>query len=665
MPDHNPTPGAEELGYFYDTIHGRVALEDLPEHFRPALKSALSSKSLDRLKRISQLGHTSVSFFSATHTRFSHAIGTMLVMNKLFRHVREHGLSKAVFDEVGKFYAPAVAKFYNECDMVYCHLLLAGLYQDVGELPFQKVTSLYFAPIEADVNRLVNYFTEARPREWTTKKTFSVLSLMNDSSQKEIKDGFARYDLKFLAYLMTGDGAPVGTKAISALLQLVDGVIDADRLDYVYRDASATIGSLSRPSTVLESIVSYEPGRVIVNDPRPVTDFLSTRMRLWTFVYSSADVRFRQTLLKTVLDGRWDHTETIKAFEMVELDPKLPHLEFMKLDDISLMNRIDRLDPNYLEHYRQQARRLLLDGTLDYECRVLRRGKKGADAAWVGLALPDDLFFDLLSDHGHHQLYRPDTVFVRQALTSKIADPDIVRLEESAGAFSPLFTGQNSAMIVPNGYYLFLPKERPEVQWLNIDKAIATDSLFQILAWEDARRGLVCPPDTRNKEDFPDFKNASAISISYCSSDFPTVVRIVRELNQNKRRYRLFLRQFDGTGGTSEGNSLQLVDNAESVLAVVSTDYLERAIDGASCISIEVRKMHDRAKDIPVVAVGVDERNKLNAVQKWDWGLMNEDWRGKQTVIPNDLPLRNATEETLRGVLKEALKSIDQWKKQP
>src|SRR6185437_9103763 len=98
----------EELGYFYDVIHGRVALEELPEQFRPALKAALSSKTLDRLKRISQLGHTSVSFFSATHTRFSHAIGTMLVMNNLFRHVSERGLPSAVFEEVEQYFGPTV-----------------------------------------------------------------------------------------------------------------------------------------------------------------------------------------------------------------------------------------------------------------------------------------------------------------------------------------------------------------------------------------------------------------------------------------------------------------------------------------------------------------------------------------------------------------------------
>jgi len=663
MPDPNPTPIPEELGYFYDTIHGRIALDDLPPHFRPALKSALSSKTLARLKRISQLGHTSVSFFSATHTRFSHAIGTMLVMNDLFRHVCDQkGLSQSVFEEVKQHFGGTVSRFDNECDMIRCHLLLVALYQDTGELPFQKVSSLHFVPVEGEVKILADKLPRAKPHEWTTKEVFSVRSVLNDFSDDGLKAGFARYDFEFLAYLITGDGAPAGTAAIAALLQLVDGVVDADRLDYVYRDASVTIGGLSRPSTVLESVVGYEPGRVFVNDPRPVTDFLSTRMRLWTFVYSSADVRFRQALLKTVLDGRWDSDKTEAAFKKKEsdLDPELSHEKFMTLDDISLMDRIEKLDFASLEPYRRHARTLLLRGTLDYECRVLKRGDVDAGAGTnAAKPLPAEMFFDLLSDHGHHQLYRANSVFVRQGLTSKIANA--VPLEESAGAFSPLFTGKNSPVLVPNGFYVFLPRERQGGQWPEIQKSIDEGTLYPLVKWEDARRGIP-PTDTRKAAGF----NAGrAVGISYCSEDIPTVVRIVRELHRRKRRYLLFLRPFDGTGGTPAGNSEQLVNEAEAVLAVVSSNYLKRAIDGKTYIAIETRAMHGRAKDIPIVPVGVDSRDELQSVGNFDWGQMNEAWRGNQTVIPNTLPLKSASEETLRAALDEALKSVDQWTKKP
>lgn len=655
------SPSAQDLGYFYDTLHGRIALDEIPHGFHPALKSALSSKALARLKRISQLGHTSVSFFSATHTRFSHAIGTMLVMNKLFKHVREQGLPTGLFEEVENGYPHAVAHFGDSRTTVHCHLLLAALYQDVGELPFQKVTSLHFAPVETDVNRLVAALPRAKPRGWNGKKVFSVLSLHKDMADPELKAGFAGFDLEFLAFLMTGDGPPDGATVIKALLQMVDGVIDADRLDYVYRDASVTIGSLSRPITVLESIIGYEVGRVIVNDPRPATDFLSTRMRLWTFVYSSADVRFRQVLLKSVLDGRWDRPQTENAFKKAGLDPELTHDLFVALDDNSLMERIEKLDATHLEAYRQEARTLLLRGTLDYECRVLKQPRTPGPGTAPSIELPTDLFFDLLLDHGHHQLHRQNTVFIRQGLTSRIGD--LLPLEDSAGAFSPIFSGQNSAMLVPDGYYLFLPRGRQGGRWPDTESALDSETMYPLVAWEDARRSLACPSDTRSRSKFPDFSNEKAISISFCSQDFPTVVRIVRELHRQKRRYWLFFNPFDGTGSTPSGNSSDLITAADAVLAVVSVEYLRRATDGDTYINLEVGEIQGRSREMAIAAVGVDSRLDLKAVPKWNWGQMCHAWRDKEVVIPNDLPLKDASEESIRSAVDEALKRIDQWRK--
>src|SRR5436305_1777548 len=106
----------EELGFFYDNIHGRISLEELPVSFHPALKAVLSSPALDRLKRISQLGHTSLSYFSATHTRFSHALGTMLMMNKLFVHIiHRRGLPQEAFSEAATGF-PDKFKHFKDAD---------------------------------------------------------------------------------------------------------------------------------------------------------------------------------------------------------------------------------------------------------------------------------------------------------------------------------------------------------------------------------------------------------------------------------------------------------------------------------------------------------------------------------------------------------------------
>ena len=404
------------------------------------------------------------------------------------------------------------------------------------------------------------------------KNTFFRFRHGKDFRNAELKAGFAKFDLEFLAYLITGDGAPPNSKYLEAVRGMVDGVIDADRLDYVYRDAAATIGSLSRPSTVLESIIGYEPGHVIVCDPRPVTDFLSTRMRLFTFVYSSADVRFRQVLLRTFLDGNWDCAKSKQAFRKAKLNPNLSHEEFLALDDHSLIERIKNTKTEHLAGFRKHAQRLLLRETLDYECRVVKRAKPSDESAPKG-RLPEELFFDLLGDRGRHQLYQPKSVLVRQGLTSRIAKE--VPIETSAGAFSPIFSEDNSATLVSDAFYLFLPKVKIGGSWPATETAMRNGQIFHLTAWEDARRNFLFPTDTRVSSRG---KTRRAISISYCWSDFPTVIRVVRELNAQRRHYLIFLRPFDGTGGTAEANSRRLITEADSVLALVSETYLKRRL---------------------------------------------------------------------------------------
>src|ERR1017187_3841945 len=80
-------PQAEDFAYFYDTIHGHVAFSELPPPLIAPLRAALNSSVLNRLTQIGQLGHTSLTFFSATQTRFSHAIGTLITMNRIATHL--------------------------------------------------------------------------------------------------------------------------------------------------------------------------------------------------------------------------------------------------------------------------------------------------------------------------------------------------------------------------------------------------------------------------------------------------------------------------------------------------------------------------------------------------------------------------------------------------
>ena len=184
------------------------------------------------------------------------------------------------------------------------------------------------------------------------------------------------FDISFLVYLITGQ-PETSDPQLNLLRQMVDGVVDADRLDYVFRDAHLTIGSLTKPDTVIRSIVRYEAGRVIVNDARPVTDFLTTRARLWTFVYSSPAVRFRQTLLKSFLQACLAKEDGVALLKQHGLPRELSFDDFLKLDDHSMLAalreigaKIDTID---IPQFGKDARDIMLTVVSDYECRILER----------------------------------------------------------------------------------------------------------------------------------------------------------------------------------------------------------------------------------------------------------------------------------------------------
>ncbi|MCZ7687202.1 MAG: HD domain-containing protein [Sandaracinaceae bacterium] len=72
-----------------DPVHGLVAFEGRLERLVAAL---LDTREVQRLRRVRQLGLTSLVFPGAEHSRFAHAVGAAHVMSRLCERVRaRHG----------------------------------------------------------------------------------------------------------------------------------------------------------------------------------------------------------------------------------------------------------------------------------------------------------------------------------------------------------------------------------------------------------------------------------------------------------------------------------------------------------------------------------------------------------------------------------------------
>jgi HD superfamily phosphohydrolase len=638
-------PQAEDFAYFYDTIHGRIAFSELPPPLLPPLRAALNSSVFNRLTRISQLGYTSLTFFSATQTRFSHAIGTLITMNRIVTHLwgplGQRPLSAELIESVQKTFKKPFQVGGDPSTSVRCHVLLAALLQDVGELPFQKVTSLYFVPSEKTIADLENtgLLKVATPRQWKkTKNQFTAAAIV-----RLFKDAaFNAFDLSFIVYLITGQPITAEPELL-ALREMMDGTVDADRLDYVFRDAQLSIGSLTRADSVIRSIVRYEAGKVVVNDARPVTDFLTTRARLWTFVYSSPAVRFRQTLLKSFLQASFAKPEGTELLKKHGLPKELNLDDFLRLDDHSMLAAFRDIatdkDLSRIPEHGREALGIMVKVVTDYECRILARPPQTASATVNRANIPtieSAMFFDLLLDHdGAHKLYAPESVIVEQPLMERLAKP--VPLEKASGALSSVFAKETSAPLVRDSYFLFLIEKanRPAADYEPIEKAMETNApeLYYALDLADVRRegdfvGNTWPAAINGRK---------RIAISCCFADRSHVIRIVRELSRQKEPYCVLLDSLLWLGNTSEDNSKKLITAADAVFMIMSEEYVDKWLkqpDGN--IAAEVREILKKDKQHKVV-LPLASYSTLNKAIGARWRDIDSSYTSAPILVPDEL----------------------------
>jgi HD superfamily phosphohydrolase len=182
-----------------DPVHGLLAFESEEASVVPRL---LASREVQRLRRIKQLGVTSLAFPGAEHTRFAHALGTAHVMGRLLTRLRNIQESIPFWQRVSSDRAQDA--------------LAAALLHDVGHGP---LSHLFESALPA-----VPYH-----EEW------SMRVLLDPST--EVHRTLAQTDPGRPARVA---GLLRGRHELPYLARAVSGAIDVDRCDYLLRDAHAT-----------------------------------------------------------------------------------------------------------------------------------------------------------------------------------------------------------------------------------------------------------------------------------------------------------------------------------------------------------------------------------------------------------------------------------------
>ncbi len=228
------SPDYNEPLKIYDDLYGLIKLQKEE-------KRIVDTWPLQRLREIKQLGLAHYVFPGATHSRFSHCIGVCHIAGEI---------ANRVFKD----------KPEDEKEWLKRHARMAGLLHDIGHLPLShSIEGVYKNLLSREVERITDKFMfegglklEELRKDWAKSRESLPFFFLQATSVKKwklhellsafiIKDSHISnllidmgYDLDELADAITGRNR---TRELS---HVIHSDLDADKMDYLMRDAKAT-----------------------------------------------------------------------------------------------------------------------------------------------------------------------------------------------------------------------------------------------------------------------------------------------------------------------------------------------------------------------------------------------------------------------------------------
>ncbi|WP_051585748.1 HD domain-containing protein [Caldanaerobius polysaccharolyticus] len=236
--------------YFRDPIYNFIIIDD------KWILDLINSKEFQRLRQIRQLGTSEVTYYGANHTRFSHSIGTMYLMDRALSQLKN---VINIDDEMRKIG------------------LAAALLHDIGHGPFSHVFEKIIGTKheqwtiniilgDTEVNRILRGIDETFPQ-----KVANVI-------KKE-------YEHKYLSYLLSSQ-------------------LDVDRMDYLLRDSyyvGVKYGLFDVDMLIKSLLVNNDNIVVDYKGLYAVEQYVYARHYMYWQVYYHKTTRGYELLLQNIL----------------------------------------------------------------------------------------------------------------------------------------------------------------------------------------------------------------------------------------------------------------------------------------------------------------------------------------------------------------------------
>ncbi|MCD9026254.1 HD domain-containing protein [Cohnella silvisoli] len=242
----------QEEKVFKDPVHHSIYVQDM------TIWKLINTPEFQRLRRIRQLGTSYLTFHGAEHSRFSHSLGVYEITRKIISQFERNGFTDW----------PQEEKLLSLC---------AALLHDVGHGPFSHSLEQIF---------------HTDHEQWTCD-----IILGQTEVNRVLRDVDPQFPDKVASVICKKYEKPI-------VVSLVSSQMDADRMDYLLRDAYFTgvnYGTFDL-DRILRVLRPYK-GKIVVKESgmHAVEDYLMSRYQMYWQVYFHPVTRSSEIVLRQIL----------------------------------------------------------------------------------------------------------------------------------------------------------------------------------------------------------------------------------------------------------------------------------------------------------------------------------------------------------------------------
>ncbi|WNQ11658.1 HD domain-containing protein [Paenibacillus aurantius] len=241
----------KEEKVFKDPVHKYIYVQE------KTIWDLINSKEFQRLRRIRQLGTSFLTFHGAEHSRFSHSLGVYEITRRIISQFERNEYPD-----------------WPRQEKLLC--LCAALLHDIGHGPFSHSIEQTFT---------------VHHEEWSCRIILGDTEV--NAILREVEEDFPR---KVANVICKTYGEPI-------VVSLISSQLDADRMDYLLRDAYFTgvnYGTFDL-DRILRVLRPYKRG-IVVKDSgmHAVEDYLMSRYQMYWQIYFHPVTRSAEILLSKI-----------------------------------------------------------------------------------------------------------------------------------------------------------------------------------------------------------------------------------------------------------------------------------------------------------------------------------------------------------------------------